>query len=75
MDLHKALKPSHSDRAGREEGVKERKEEDRISEMSILHCEQRHLFMHSLSACVVVRRQAGVGTSTGRTEELNLRWL
>lgn len=47
---------------------RERKEE-RISEMSILHCEQRHLFMQSPSACIVVRRQAGVETSPGRTEE------
>lgn len=41
--------------------------------MSILHCEQRHLFMQSPSACIVVRRQAGVETSLGRTEEF--RWL
>ncbi|KAG7230931.1 hypothetical protein INR49_024959 [Caranx melampygus] len=55
---------------------RERKEKDRISEMSILQCEQRHLFMHSPSACVVVRRQAGVETSSGRTEEFSLRnWL
>lgn len=52
---------------------RERKEE-RISEMSILHCEQRHLFMQSPSACIVVRRQAGVETSPGKTE-FSFRWL
>lgn len=41
--------------------------------MSILHCEQRHLFMQSPSACIVVRGQARVETSRGRTQEF--RWL
>ncbi len=47
--------------------------EERISEMSIPDCEQRHLFMQGPSACIVVKRQAGVVTSQGRTEEF--RWL
>ena len=49
------------------------RKEERISEMSILHGEQRHLFMRSPSACIVVSGQAGVETSPGRTEEF--RWL
>lgn len=68
MDSNQSAHLNHHIPTQRVEGESERKEE-RISEMSILCCEQRHLFMQNSSACIVVKRQAAVKTSSGRTEE------